>query len=272
MGGAWVTCIPLSFIGESRRFTMALGVEVGVIVLAAGKGTRMKSDRAKVLHPVNGQSMITHVVDCAVKVSKSNVVVVVGHQAEQVKTEVARAYHVAFAVQESLLGTGDAVKAALPYLAKGVGHVVVLCGDVPLIRPKTVENLVDFHLNNENRLTALAVKVDDPAGYGRMILDVQSKLMSICEEADASEDEKKINLINSGIYCIERRFLASALSRLNRNNAQNEYYLTDLVKIGAADGIKMGVLTADDPREVLGVNTPVQLKEADGLCRQRTEV
>ncbi len=251
---------------------MALGVEVGVVVLAAGKGTRMKSDRAKVLHPVNGQSMIVHVVDCAVTVSGANVVVVVGHQAEQVKDEVARAYHVEFAVQRALLGTGDAVKAALPHLAKGVGHVVVLCGDVPLIRAKTVERLVGFHLNNENSLTALAVKVDDPAGYGRMILDGQNKLMSICEEADASMEEKKITLVNSGIYCIERRFLASALNRLNRENAQNEYYLTDLVKIGATDGVKMGVLTADDSREVLGVNTLVQLKEADRLCRQRADV
>ncbi|ACN16581.1 predicted nucleoside-diphosphate-sugar pyrophosphorylase [Desulforapulum autotrophicum HRM2] len=263
---------PLSFRGESRRFGMALGIEVGVVVLAAGKGTRMKSDRAKVLHPVNGQSMIIHVVDCAVKVSGSNVVVVVGHQAEQVKAEVARAYQVAFAVQKSLLGTGDAVKAAIPHLAKAVGHVVVLCGDVPLIRAKTVEKLVDFHLNNENRLTALAVKVDEPAGYGRMILDAQSKLMSICEEADASMEEKKISLVNSGIYCIERQFLISALNRLNRDNAQNEYYLTDLVKIGAADGVKMGVLTAEDPREVLGVNTLVQLKKADVLCRERADV
>ncbi len=251
---------------------MALGEEVGVVVLAAGKGSRMKSDRAKVLHLVNGQSMITHVVDCAVTVSGPNVVVVVGHQAEQVKKEVARSYRVQFAIQQALLGTGDAVKAALPYLDSKVSHVVILCGDVPLIRARTVKRLVGFHLENENRLSVLAVKVDDPGGYGRMLQDAQGKLLAICEEADASVEQRKIRLINSGIYCIERRFLTLALNLLNPDNAQNEYYLTDLVKIGAAEGIKMGVLTADDSREVLGVNTLVQLKEVDGLCRQRADV
>ncbi|MDY0376433.1 MAG: NTP transferase domain-containing protein [Desulfobacterium sp.] len=241
--------------------------DIGVVVLAAGKGTRMGSNLAKVLHRVNGQSMIVHVVGCAVKVSNANVIVVVGHQAEQVRDEVLKKFKVSFAIQKELLGTGDAVKAALPFFSEGLSHVVVLCGDVPLIKAATVERLVEFHLHSKNKLTALAVEVDDSTGYGRIILDAEKMLVAICEEADASAEEKKIKLINSGIYCIERKFLTSALEGLTRDNAQNEYYLTDLVKIGAADGIKMGVLKTDDPHEVLGVNTPAQLSQAEQQCR-----
>lgn len=246
--------------------------DIGVVVLAAGKGTRMGSNLAKVLHQVNGQSMIAHVVDCAVKVSGVNVIVVVGHQAEQVKDEVLKRFKVDFAIQRELLGTGDAVKAALPLLSEGINHVVVLSGDVPLIKAETVKRLVEFHLENRNLLTTLAVKVDDSTGYGRIIFNDEKKLVAICEEADASVEEKKIKLINSGIYCIERQFLISGLEGLTRANAQNEYYLTDLVKIGAADGIKMGVLTGDDSTEVLGVNTPRQLNQVEKQCQQRSNL
>jgi bifunctional UDP-N-acetylglucosamine pyrophosphorylase/glucosamine-1-phosphate N-acetyltransferase/UDP-N-acetylglucosamine pyrophosphorylase len=246
--------------------------DIGVVVLAAGKGKRMGSNLTKVLHHVNGKSMIVHVVDCAVKVSGSNVIVVVGHQADQVKEVVAKRFKVDFAIQKRLLGTGDAVRAALPLLSGGISHVVVLCGDVPLIKACTVERLVEFHLNSKNRLTTLAVEVDDSTGYGRIILDDEKKLVAICEEADASTEEKKIKMINSGIYCIEREFLTSALEGLTRANAQNEYYLTDLVKIGAADGIKMGVVNCNDSSEVLGVNTPLQLNQAEKQYRQRSNL
>ena len=246
--------------------------EIGILVLAAGKGTRMQSEKAKVLHTINGRSMISHVLDCAVSVSDANVIVVVGHQSEQVQDEVARRFSVSFARQKELLGTGDAVRVALPYLRNGINHVVVLCGDVPLITAKTVKNLVDFHKNSQNSLTALAVKLDDPSGYGRMVLDSEKRFVAIREEADASMAEKKITLVNSGIYCFERQFLASALSRLTRNNAQKEYYLTDLVKIAAADGEKMGMVRAGDPSEVLGVNTLFQLKEAEQHCLKKLDV
>ena len=248
---------------------MANYEEIGVVILAAGKGTRMQSDRAKVLHIVNGQSMINHVLDCADRLSCASVVVVVGHQSELVMKEVKEKHAPVFALQKELLGTGDAVRVALPFLGTRVGHVVVLCGDVPLIRDLTVKALVEEHMACQNKLTVLAVELDEPSGYGRIVLDLKDSLIAIREEVDASMDEKKINLVNSGIYCIERQFLTSALNRLKPDNAQNEYYLTDLVQIAVSDGEKTGYVRGSDPREVLGVNTLEQLKALErlSLCR-----
>jgi len=241
--------------------------DIGVVVLAAGKGTRMQSDKAKVLHCVNGRSMLFHVLDCAVKVSCDNVVVVVGHQAERVKDEVKDTFHVAFALQEQLLGTGDAVRVALPLLRNKVRHVVVLCGDTPLVKTGTVKALVDLHRASKNKLTVLGVDLDDPTGYGRIILDGENRLLSIREEADASPDEKKITLVNSGIYCVEKEFLTNALDLLKPDNAQNEYYLTDVVGIATSGGYKSGYVRGENAYEVLGVNTPAQLKAAESLSR-----
>lgn len=244
---------------------MANYEEIGVVILAAGKGTRMQSDMAKVLHAVNGRSMITHVLDCADRLFCDSVVVVVGHQSELVMKEVKKNHSPLFALQKELLGTGDAVRVSLPCLGTRVRHVVVLCGDVPLIRDITVKALIEEHMACENKLTVLAVELDDPSGYGRMVLDLKNRLVAIREEADASMDEKKITLINSGIYCIERQFLTNALNRLKPDNVQNEYYLTDLVKIAVSDGEKTGYVRGSDPHEVLGVNTLEQLKALDRL-------
>jgi len=244
---------------------MANYEEIGVVILAAGKGTRMQSDKAKVLHMVNGRSMITHVLDCADRLSCDSVVVVVGHQSELVMKEVKKNYSPLFALQKELLGTGDAVRVSLPCLGARVRHVVVLCGDVPLIRDITVKALIEEHMACENKLTVLAVELDDPSGYGRMVLDLKNRLVAIREEADASMDEKKLKLVNSGIYCIERQFLTNALNRLKPDNVQNEYYLTDLVKIAVSDGGKTGYVRGSDPREVLGVNTLEQLKALERL-------
>ncbi len=241
--------------------------EIGVVVLAAGKGTRMQSDKAKVLHCINGRTMLSHVLDCAVKVSCDNVVVVVGHQAQRVKDAVKNSFDVSFALQKELLGTGDAVRAALPLFKSKVKHVVVLCGDTPLVRARTVKGLVEVHRHSQNKLTVLAVDLDDPSGYGRMILDDENRLVSIREEVDASTDEKKLTLINSGIYCVEKQFLKTALNRLKPDNAQNEYYLTDVVGIATSGGCKTGYVRGKDAFEVLGVNTPGQLKTAESLSK-----
>ncbi len=242
--------------------------DIAIIILAAGKGSRMKSDLAKVLHPVAGKSMVAHVVGCAWSVVRGHVHVVVGHQADQVKAEVLKFYPVHFALQKELSGTGDAVKAALPGLAPSVKTVLVLCGDVPLIREKTIKKLISAHDQASAKLSVLAVRVDDPKGYGRVVFDSQGGLSVIREEADASSLEKRITLVNSGIYCFDRDFLESGIDLIRNDNNQSEYYLTDLVEIAVSQKVKTFVHSMDAPGEVMGVNTLEQLAQAEVLFRE----
>ncbi len=245
--------------------------DVAIIILAAGKVSRMKSDLAKVLHPVAGKSMVVHVAGCASSVARDHIHVVVGHQAERVKTEVLKFYPTCFALQEELLGTGDAVKAALPGLAPNIQTVLVLCGDVPLIREKTIKELISEHERADAKLSVLAVRVDDPTGYGRIVLDDQGVLSAIREEADASTLEKTIALVNSGIYCFDRKFLETGIDLIRNDNNQAEYYLTDLVEIAVSKNVKTFVQTMDAPGEVMGVNTLEQLAQAEVLFRETSK-
>ncbi|MCG8684317.1 MAG: NTP transferase domain-containing protein [Desulfobacterales bacterium] len=242
--------------------------DVAIIILAAGKGTRMKSDLAKVLHPVAGKSMILHVVECAMAVAPDHLHVIVGHQADMVKSEVSKNFSVYFAIQEALLGTGDAVRSALPGLAESIRHVLVLCGDVPLIRKKTIRNLVKGHKASGVHLSVLAVNVPEPKGYGRIIQGQEGTLLAIREEADATEGEKNINLVNSGIYCFDRDFLESGIKLIGNDNNQDEYYLTDLVEIAVSKGLKTRVEIMENPNEVIGVNTLTDLEKAEVLFQQ----
>ncbi len=239
--------------------------DVGVVILAAGKGTRMKSDIAKVLHKIAKKSMVVHVIECAKKITRDNVIAVVGHQAQKVKDEVSRYFKVYFAVQEQLLGTGDAVKAAIPLFKSDIKDILVLCGDVPLIQENTLQNLLDYHKENQAKVSVLAVDVDDPNGYGRIVLDEHNNMICIKEEADASEIEKKIKTINTGIYCFDRKFLLSALDQIKPDNSQAEYYLTDVIEIAQKRHEKIVVVTMDDPRQVIGVNTLEDLNRAEFL-------
>jgi bifunctional UDP-N-acetylglucosamine pyrophosphorylase/glucosamine-1-phosphate N-acetyltransferase/UDP-N-acetylglucosamine pyrophosphorylase len=241
--------------------------DVGVVILAAGKGTRMKSDTAKVLHRVAGKSMIVHVVERALEIAPDHVHIVVGHQAQKVKEEVGRFHQVHFAYQEQLLGTGDAVKAAMPGLAPGIRDVLVLCGDVPLIKEETLQELVSAHKKSKSGITVLAVEVDDPKGYGRIVLDPHNHLRCIREEADATIDEKKIKKVNTGIYCFNKDLLNSALVDLSPENSQGEYYLTDVVEIGQKKGQKITVVTTQDSNQVMGVNTLEELDRAEHLMQ-----
>lgn len=242
--------------------------DVAIIILAAGKGSRMKSNLAKVLHPVAGKSMVAHVVGCASSVTPDHVHVVVGHQADRVKAEILKYCPVHFALQEELLGTGDAVKAALPGLGPAVKTVLVLCGDVPLIRKETIEKLIAAHGKADARLSVLAVTVSDPKGYGRIVFDSQGSLSAIREEADASALEKKITLVNSGIYCFDRDFLEAGINLIRNDNKQSEYYLTDLVEIAVSKDVKTFVHSGVEPGEVMGVNTLEQLAQAEVLIRE----
>ena len=233
--------------------------KVAVIILAAGKGSRMKSDLAKVLHRVAGKSMINHVIEAATEVASNHIHVVVGHQADKVRKEIPKKYNVQFAFQKELLGTGDAVRVALPGVDACIQHVLVLCGDVPLIRKQTIADLVSAHRNLTSGLTVLAAKVSDPTGYGRIIKDNDGQLLAIREEADATDLEKQIDIVNSGIFCFEKQFLESGLGRIQNNNSQGEYYLTDLVAVAVQDRVKTLVKIIDDAEQVMGVNTIEQL-------------
>ncbi len=239
--------------------------QLGIVILAAGKGTRMKSDLPKVLHTINNKSMLSCVLETASKIADNKIVVVVGHQAEKVKQKIGSRFKVAFAIQQNLLGTGDAVKAALPLLPDDVKTVLVLCGDVPLIRERTLADFVKKHDRMDNDLTVLAVKLDNPTGYGRIILDGNEGLVCIKEEADASETEKTISLINAGIYCISKAFLFTALDLIDSNNAQKEYYLTDIVGIAREKRARIGYVTGQNPKEIMGVNTLDELKTAQAI-------
>ena len=233
--------------------------KLAIIILAAGMGTRMESNLAKVLHRIHGKPMIQYVVEAARSAAGENIVVVVGHQADEVRRIVSEDAVVGFAHQEQQLGTGHAVSCALPVLPPESEEIVILCGDVPLIRTETIVALVEDHRAADRDITVLAVDVPDPAGYGRMICSPDNQLTGIVEEADATEVQKDISVINSGIYCASRSFLADMLPKLQSDNAQRELYLTDIIGIGYGAGRKIGMLTAGDYNEILGVNTAKEL-------------
>ena len=237
--------------------------KIAVIILAAGQGSRMKSDLPKVLHKVAGKSMVNHVIEAATEVASHHIHVVVGHQAEKVQEEIQKKYKVKFAFQKELIGTGDAIRVALPGVDASIQHVLVLCGDVPLIRKQTLADLVLVHRNQMADLTVLAAKVNDPTGYGRIIQDNDGQLLAIREEADANDLEKQINIVNSGIFCFEKRFLESGLGRIKNNNTQGEYYLTDLVEVAVQNRVKTFVKIIDDAEQVMGVNTIEQLTRSN---------
>ncbi|MFO7752535.1 MAG: sugar phosphate nucleotidyltransferase [Desulfobacteraceae bacterium] len=240
---------------------------LGVVILAAGKGTRMKSDLPKVLHKVNNRPMIEYVAESAVALAGESVYIVVGHQAEKVKKEVSRRFNVKYVLQENLLGTGDAVKEALPLLDGDINRVLVMCGDVPLIREKTLRQLIDSHERDNNTLTVLAAQVANPTGYGRIILDDAGRITCIREEADADEWEKSVKLVNTGIFCFDKGFLEQVIPMIKSENKQKEYYLTDAIEIAGKKGRKPGVVKADNADEMMGINTCEQLIQAEKLLK-----
>lgn len=238
---------------------------VAIVILAAGKGTRMKSDKAKVLHELNGRPMVSYVVDTARSVAGDDVIVVIGHQKETVKASVLKTAKTRFSVQDEQKGTGHAVMCALPEIQPHIRSVIVLCGDVPLIETKTIDGLIQQHEKQGCDVTVLTVNVSKPTGYGRIIQASDGSVTRIVEEADASEDEKKVTLINSGIYCIQTDFLKDALYRIKDNNNQGELYLTDIIGIAHGDGKRIGMSLCPSEAEVIGVNTLDDLKRAEDL-------
>jgi len=238
---------------------------VVIVILAAGKGTRMRSDKAKVLHAICGRPMILHVVHTAIRVAGKEVVIVVGHQAEKVKEVVSREADVLFAMQKEQKGTGHAVKSALPVLPEYSTQVIILSGDVPLIKAATVNELLDLHLNRQNDITVLGVRFENPFGYGRIVVSDDGVVEKIVEETDATESQKQITIVNSGIYCVRKHFLEISLSQIQSNNNQNEIYLTDIVQVARNQEKKIGLMICRDKNEVQGINTPKDLLDIESI-------
>ncbi len=240
--------------------------KLSIIILAAGKGKRMKSSLAKVLHKVCGREMILHVLDTASLLENANIFVVVGHQADRVKEVVVSDYpDTTFVLQEEQRGTGHAVMCAMPALPSDTKRVIILCGDVPLIRPETLFRLVSEHETRGLTVTIVGIQVDDPTGYGRIVQDEKGMVKAIVEELDADPVQRGIRTVNSGVYCVDRDFLALSLKELDCSNAQGEYYLTDIVSVAARRGERIGMILAGDPFEMKGVNTTGELKQVEDV-------
>ena len=243
---------------------------LNVLVMAAGLGTRMKSRRAKVLHEVGGRPLIAHVVRTAQALDPKTILVIVGHQAEEVEQAVlAEVGELAsFAIQAKQRGTGDAVESARKQLEDSGSLVLLLSGDVPMIRAETLRKLIEHHRATAAACTILGVRLENPTGYGRIIRDEQGRFAKIVEQKDASDEERQVREINSGIYCFESKDLFDALKRVEPKNQQGEYYLTDVAEILNSGGRKVEVVIHTDPRELSGINTRAELAEFENLMRR----
>ena len=243
---------------------------LNVLVMAAGLGTRMKSKRAKVLHEFGGRPLIAHVVRAAAELAPEKIVVVVGHQAEEVeKATLAEVGELAsFVLQAEQRGTGHAMECARTLLENSDSLLLSIYGDVPLIRAETMRKLIEHHRATGAACSILSVRLENPTGYGRIIRDEQGRFQRIVEQKDATEEERKVREINSGIYCFETKDLFEALKRVEPKNQQGEYYLTDVAEIMLSMGRKVEVFLHTDAREVSGINTRAELAEFENLLRR----
>lgn len=239
------------------------------VVLAAGKGTRMKSALIKVLHPIAGQPMITWPVTAAREAGSDPIVLVIGHQANAVQGTFRGAKDILCAMQEEQLGTGHAVACALDALSGFRGTILILCGDTPLLRAETLKNMLAYHRDNSAAITVLTAMMDDPYGYGRVVRDAAGRVTRIVEQKDADPEEQEIREINSGIYCMDSDFLYANIKAIGNNNAQQEYYLTDLLAIAVRKELTCLAIQAADADEIMGVNDRIQLASAGRILRSR---
>ncbi|OEH84338.1 UDP-N-acetylglucosamine diphosphorylase/glucosamine-1-phosphate N-acetyltransferase [Desulfuribacillus stibiiarsenatis] len=240
---------------------------VYALILAAGKGTRMKSKHNKVLHQVCGMSMVEHVIYQLKELDIEQIGVVVGHQKDQVMQALGNQVH--FIEQKEQLGTGHAVMVANEWLASKQGTTFVLCGDTPLLTADTLQQLLETHRNGQAVCTVLTAIAEDSTAYGRIVRDEHGKVMRIVEQKDASDVEKQIKEVNSGIYCFDNQFLFEALSQITDQNAQKEYYLTDVIEIFNRTGRTVLPCTVSDFREIVGVNDRVALAKANEILNDR---
>ncbi len=238
----------------------------GAVILAAGKGTRMNSDLPKVLHKINDKALAEYVIDAVSAAGIDNICLVIGYQAERVKENIHR--KVEYAYQKDQLGTGHAVMCAMDFLDK-CDDVLILCGDTPLVTEATIRSLMDYHKAAGNYVTVLSAIMDDPTGYGRIVRDSEGNFIKNVEHKDASDEERKICEINSGMYVFNAGELKSGLGTLTTDNAQGEYYLPDVITAIKNKGLKVGAFAAEDPEDILGINTVEQLENAKKIIEKR---
>jgi len=242
------------------------------IILAAGKGTRMKSDTPKVLHTIFDKTLVSYVID---SVNKTGLVdenfIIVGHQADKVEAYISEKHSNSRCILQSpQLGTGHAVSMALPYLDDYEGLILILCGDTPLITETTLKEFIEYHQKEKSDLTVMSAIYDNPTNYGRIVRNDDNTVNSIVEEKDASLEIKSIKEVNAGIYCIDWKKIKPAFSQLKTNNAQGEYYLTDIVKWANENLLKVNAYILKNNEEIFGINSKVHLAEASKILNRRT--
>lgn len=245
-------------------------MEIKAVILAAGKGTRMKSETTpKVLHQIMGKTLLGYVLD-NVKNFASEQFVIVGHHAQEVEDFVKTNYTNAKTVlQTPQLGTGHAVSMVCPNLENYDGLILILCGDTPLIKEETLKSFVDFHKSNNSDITVMSTIFDNPTNYGRIIRDTDNSLKCIVEEKDATPEQKAVKEVNAGIYCVNWGKVKSAFSQLKTNNAQGEYYLTDIISWGKEQALKVNAFILDDSDEIYGINSRLNLATATKIMNRR---
>lgn len=244
-------------------------MKLATVILAAGKGKRMKNpNKSKVMFELGDKPLIQYVIELALKIHSDKIILIVGHQKQSVidfinakfANEISR---IKFAHQDEQLGTGHAIMQTYDELKHFKGEVLILSGDVPLLRYETIEKFISFHKNNKYQASLLSAILEDPSGYGRIIRDDKKNFIEIKEDKDSSEKEKEIKEINSGIYIIDNELLFEAIETLKTDNAQGEYYITDVFKYFREKGSKIGAIPVENNIEICGINTIEQLKELE---------
>ncbi len=241
------------------------------IILAAGEGTRLKSKRPKALQPLCGKPLVLHAIDAAKQAQADPVVVVIGAGPDQMQA-VLEGHEVQTVYQAQRKGTGHAVMCAQPVLADYEGDIIVTCADIPLVRAQTFVELARHHVTTQAAATILTATCGDPTGYGRVIRDQQGMVREIVEHKDADEQTRQITEINTSIYCFEAAALFGALPQITSSNAQDEYYLTDVIPVLINQGRLVGAVIAEDCEEVMGINTRAQYAEAERIARDRARL
>jgi UDP-N-acetylglucosamine diphosphorylase/glucosamine-1-phosphate N-acetyltransferase len=234
------------------------------IILAAGRGKRMKSDLPKVLHKLCGKPMVEYVIETAKKVGVEKIILVVGHKREKTQ-KLLKHLDVEFVIQEEQLGTGHAVMQAKKHLANFDGDILILCGDVPLLKSDTVRRLLEEHRRKKAVATVLTAILEDPSGYGRIIRDEKGMVEKIVEDKDASANEKKVREINTGTFCFDSKPLFSVLDKITTDNKQGEYYLTDVLELLRKKNLPIWAVVATNPQETLGINSQEELEKMEEI-------
>jgi len=244
---------------------------LATIVLAAGLGKRMKSNLAKVLHKICNKPMIEYVLDTLSLFLSARIVVVVGHQAEEI-IKLLKDRKIEIVIQKELLGTGHAVAQTEEVFSDFEGDILVVCGDTPLLKRNTLERLLQTHQQSEATITILTATLNDPTGYGRIITDSSGRVEKIIEDKEANPQEKNIKLVNTGTYCFKSKKLFTSLKKITNENKQREFYLTDVVGILKEEGEKIVALQSLHPNEVMGINTQDDLKKAEKIISAQLQM